>query len=438
MNVLNKNIPLKIPALFGLISTLILPSLVSAGMEVTNPSRQYEVTVVKGEALPIIGESSAEYSVMAVEDGVLYPIPFQFDDKNIKGLNFVPGAVVEVDGKEDVVEAQDELAFMYRDMGPKADAVAIANIEGAMVSELEITEEGTSRYAYLVKGNAQRSDKVYSHYDFETGFVETETYTIQFDPKNITIWSDWRVKGFTGTDSAPNVLDMMKARFFARLGFLKVTLHNAIIPAKTIAVKNGPVRAIVEADISIGALGLDILSGGVSVTFTPQAIRYPIFAFFPKAAEALSEFYIDVTVDFVDFEGTRYKTSLGPEEPLIAGQKISDEVREKYKSDIDNPWVSISSGHNWDMYFISRLSEGFTPKVDAIYWDEGAGDKPNKPENFKGSSAEMGLKLSDVPVGADTVFEYSIYFGADLWEGNDAQTGADYIFNPAKVVVNQL
>ncbi len=438
MNVLNKNIPLKIPALFGLISTLILPSLVSAGMEVTNPSRQYEVTVVKGEALPIIGESSAEYSVMAVEDGVLYPIPFQFDDKNIKGLNFVPGAVVEVDGKEDVVEAQDELAFMYRDMGPKADAVAIANIEGAMVSELEITEEGTSRYAYLVKGNAQRSDKVYSHYDFETGFVETETYTIQFDPKNITIWSDWRVKGFTGTDSAPNVLDMMKARFFARLGFLKVTLHNAIIPAKTIAVKNGPVRAIVEADISIGALGLDILSGGVSVTFTPQAIRYPIFAFFPKAAEALSEFYIDVTVDFVDFEGTRYKTSLGPEEPLIAGQKVSDEVREKYKSDIDNPWVSISSGHNWDMYFISRLSEGFTPKVDAIYWDEGAGDKPNKPENFKGSSAEMGLKLSDVPVGADTIFEYSIYFGADLWEGNDAQTGADYIFNPAKVVVNQL
>jgi hypothetical protein len=176
----------------------------------------------------------------------------------------------------------------------------------------------------------------------------------------------------------------------------------------------------------------------VSVTLTPGAIRYPIFAFFPKAAGALSEFYIDVTIDHIDFEGTRYKTSLGPEEPLISGQKVSDKVRAKYKSDIDNPWVSISSGHNWDMYFISRLSEGFTPKVDAIYWDEGAGDKPNKPENFKGSSAEMGLKLSDVPVGSDTIFEYSIYFGPDLWKGNDAKTGAHHIFNPAKVVVNQL
>lgn len=438
MNLLNQKIALKIPVLFGLIGTLILPSLVSAGMEVTNPSRQYEVTVVKGEALPITGEPTAEYSVMAIEGGKLSPIPFQFDDKNIKGLNFVPGAIVKVDGKENVVEAQDELAFMYRDMGPKADAAAIGSLEGAIVSELEITEEGTSRYAYLVKGNGQRSDKVYAHYDFETGFIETETYTIQFDPNNITVWSDWKIKGFTGTDSAPNVLDMMKARFFVRLGFLKATLHNAIIPARTIAVKNGPVRAIVEADISIGALGINVLTGGVSVTLTPQAIRYPIFAFFPKAAEALSEFYIDVTIDHVDFEGTRYKTSLGPEEPLIAGQKVSDKVRAQYKSDIDNPWVSISSGHDWDMYFISRLSEGFTPKVDAIYWDEGAGDKPNKPENFKGSSAEMGLKLSDIPVGADTIFEYSIYFGPDLWKGNDAKTAAYHIFHPAPVVVNQL
>ena len=372
-------------------------------MEVSNPSRQYEVTVVKGEALPITGKSTAEYSLMAIEEGTFSPIPFQFDDKNIKGLNFVPGAVVKIDGTENVVDAQDELAFMYRDMGPKADAVAIGDLNGAIVSELEITEDGTSRYAYLVKGNAMRSDKVYAHYDFKTGFVETETYTIQFDPENITVWSDWRIKGFTGTNSAPNVLDTMKARFFARLGFLKVTLHNSIIPARTIAVKNGPVRAIVEADISIGALGLNLLSGGVSVTFTPQSIRYPIFAFFPKAAEALSDFYIDVTVDHVDFEGTRYKTSLGPEEPLIVGQQVSDKVRAKYKADTENPWVSISSGHNWDMYFISRLSDGFDPKVDAIYWDKGAGDKPNKPnkpnkpENFKGSSAEMGLKLSDIP-----------------------------------------
>ena len=160
MNIFNKNIPLKTPALFGLISTLALPIVASAGLEISNPDRQYEVTVVKGRALPIVGESTAEYSLMAVEAGTFLPIPFQFDDKNIKGLNFVPGAVVKIDGSENVVDAQDELAFMYRDMGSKADPVAIGDLKGAIVSELEITEDGTSRYAYLVKGNAMRSDKV--------------------------------------------------------------------------------------------------------------------------------------------------------------------------------------------------------------------------------------------------------------------------------------
>ncbi|MBL4607969.1 MAG: hypothetical protein JKY01_09105 [Pseudomonadales bacterium] len=438
MDILKQGILPKALGLFSLIGILIFPSLSLAGLEVTNPSRKYEVTTIKGENLPIMGESTAEYSVMAIEGGKLSPIPFQFDDLNVKRLIFVPGAVVEVDGKENVVEAQDELVFMYRDMGFKADSATVGSLEGAIVSEFEITEEGVSRYAYLVKGNSQRSDKVYAHYDFETGFIETDTYTMQFDPNNITVWSDWRIKGLTGTKSAPNVLDMMKARFFVRLGFFKVTLHNALIPARTIAVKNGPIRSIVEADISIGALGIDILKGGVSVTLTPQSIRYPIFAFFPKAAGALSEFTIDVTIDHVDFDGTKYKTPLGPEEPLIAGQKVSDKVRKQYTNDNANPWVAISSGHNWDMFFISRLSEGFDPVVSALYRDEGAGDDRNEPENFKGSSAEMGLRLSDIPVGNDVIFEYALYFGADLWEGNDPKKAAYNIFHPAAVVVNQL
>ena len=429
---------MKIASIIGLTGALALPSMVSAGLKVGNPSRHYEITVIKGADLSIMDQAFEHYSVMAIEDGKLTAIPFQFDDINVKGLTFVPGAVVKVEGTENVLEANDELAFMYKDMGPKGDASAIENTEGDVISEFEINEDGTHRYAYLVKNNPQRSDKVYAHYDFKTGLIETETYTMQFDPNNITVWSDWKVKGFTGTASAPNVLDTMKARFRVRLGFIKATLHNAIIPAKTIAVKNGPIRSIVEADITIGALGIDILSGGVSCTLSPRAIRYPIFAFFPKAAGALSELLIDVTVDHVDFEGAHYKTPLGPEQPLIAGQKASDKVRKQYKNDIDNPWVSIRSGHNWDMFFISRFYEGFTPTVSALYVDEGAGDKPNKPENFKGSSAEIGIRLADIPFGKDALFEHALYFGPGLWQGDDPTKAAHDIFNPAKVSIKKL
>jgi len=438
MNLLTRIISWENSFFLGLIGLLLIPSASYAGLDIPNPSREYELSIVKGSESPILGQSIKGYSVMAIDNGELLPIPFQFDDKNIKGLTFVPGAIVPVDGLVEIFEAQDELVFMYRDMGTKLNPEQQKPAQGNIISEFEITEDGISRYAYLVKGNPQRSDKVYAHYDFETGLIETETYTIQFDPNNITVWSNWNVKGFTGTKSAPNVLDTMKARFVLRLGFLKAALHNKIIPANTIAVKNGAVRAIVEADISIGALGINVLSGGVSVTLTPQSIRYPIFAYFPKAANALSEFYMDVTIDHVDFEGTRYRSSLGPTEPMIAGQKETILSRERYISDREHPWVSISSGHNWDMFFIARFNDGFEPKLSALFWDDAAGDKPNKPENFKGSSAEMGIRLTEIPVGTDALLEYSLYFGTDLWQGNNPERAAFDIFNPAQVTVNHI
>lgn len=428
----------------GLLSFLLFTTFLTeapavyAGIQVQNPARQLEVTVIKGHQLPfILGESTQNYSLMAINEGSLSPIPYQFDDTNMKGLTFVPGGNVPVDGTENVLDAVDELVFMYKDMGSKAGTDAFENIEGAMVSEFEITEDGTSRYAYLMKGNSQRSTKRYANYDFETGYLETETYSLQFDPNNIMVWSDWKIKGFTGTGAAPNILDTMKIRIFARMGFLKATLHNGIVPVRMLAAKNGPIRSVVESDVSLGLFGIDLLNGGLSVTFTSQTIEYPIFAMIPKAANVLSEFNIDVTLDYVDLEGSRYRTALGPKEPMITGQKVDKEIRNQYKSDLDNPWVAISTGKEWDMFFIFSSPQEFRPELAALYRDSGAGDKANKPERFKGSSAELGVNLSNIPVGLDTKLSYNLYFGPDLWKGNNPEKAAFDILNPAIVVVKQ-
>ena len=426
-----------IPSL--LVITFLFSAAVSqANLEIPNPIRQLEVTVIKGNKIPLIlGQDTSNYSVMAVRDNRLMPIPYQFDDQNIKGLSYVPGGKVPVAGTENVLDPEDELVFMYKDMGVKARQEQTQQIAGNIISEFEISEQGISRYAYLVEGNSERSGKIYAHYNFETGYLETETYSLQFDPKNILIWSDWKIKGFTGTESSPNVLDTMKVRIFAKMGFLKAKLNNHLVPAKTISVKNGPVRAIVEADVSLGLFGIDLIKGGVSTTFTAQTIEYPIFAAIPKAAGVLSDFAIDVTLDYVDLEGSRYRTQLGPEEPLITGIEVNDNIRAEYRSDLDNPWVSISTGKNWDMFFVFQTEQGFRPKLNAIYRDSSAGDKPNPPERFKGSSAELGVRLSEVPVGVETSLRYNLYFGPNLWQGNAPQNAANYIFNPASVTVNQ-
>ncbi len=416
-----------------------ISSPVSAEPAPPSPARFLEVVVLKGKQLPeLIDKPFASYSLMAVHNGKLSAIPYQFDDKNIRGLTYVEGAKLAVDGKAGVLEAHDEFVFMYKDMGIKANAQLQTETAGKIISELEITEKGSSRYAYLVEGNPQRSKKIYTHYNMETGLVDTESYSLQLDPKNLLIWSDWVIKGFTGTPSAPNILDTMKVRVKAKLGFIGATLHNALVPAKTLAVKNGPIRSIIEADASISILGIQLAKAGVSTTFTAQTIEYPVFAALPKAAGALSTLIIDVTVDYVDFEGSRYRTALGPKEPMVTGTKDAAKQREKYKSKLDQPWVTISTGKNWDMFFFFFHEDNFKPTLSAIYKDATAGDKANKPERFKGSNSELGVSLDDIPVGLETSLQYNLYFGPDLWQGNNPEAAATDIMNPAIVIVNSL
>ena len=425
--------------LFNFTCLVFIPVAGHAGLETPNPARHLEVTKIKGESLSfLLGKNTKDYSVMVVDTEELIPIPYQFDDKNVKGLTFVPGGKLTISGAENIMDAEDELIFMYKDMSEQASAEVINNLEGAVIAEFSIHEDDVSRFAYLVSGNSQRSKKRYTNYDFDTGLLDTETYSLQFDPDNIITWSDWKIKGFTGTDSAPNILDTMKARVFARMGFLKTTLGNNLIPARTLAVKNGPVRSIVEADVSIAIFGIDLLSGGVSVTFTAQTVEYPIFAVIPKAADVLSEFRMDVTLDYVDFDGSRYRTALGPKEPLITGQEVSDNIREQYKSDLDNPWVAISTGKNWDMIFLFRHPDDFRPILSALYRDKKAGDKVNKPERFKGSSSELGVRLENIPTGAETYLEYSLFFGPDLWQGNNPDKAAYDIEHPAEVTITPM
>jgi len=409
-----------------------------AGIPVTNPARQLEVCIIKAEKLPLLlGKSSLIYSLMAVEDGQLKPIPYQFDDQNLKGKTYIPGSSVAIDGTEEIIDPVDELAFMYKDMNIKADPNAFKNIEGKMIAELVITEDNVSRYAYVIEGNSQRSETRYTHYNIDTGYLETETYSLQFDPDSMVLWSDWKIKGFEGTESAPNILDTMKIRILARLGFVRATLHNGLVPIKMLGVKNGPVRSIVESEISIGLLGVKLLEGGLSVTFSSQGIEYPMAVNIPSVADRLSEFSIEVTMDYVDFEGSRYRSALGPKDAIITGQKVSNKVRRQHTANLENPWVSVSTDKNWDMFFMFTTNQGYHPKLSALYRDSGAGDEANEPERFEGSSAELGLKLEQLPAGTETSLNYLLYFGPGLWQGNQPEKAAFDLLNPAAIVVNQ-
>lgn len=398
-------------------------------------ARQMEVSIIKGKNIPaLLGKQFNDYSVMAVVDGVLSPIPFQFDERNKKGFLFAPGGKIPVDGQEGVLEAQDELAFMYTDTGVQASAAQLKTVAGQIVSEIKVSDGNTTGFAYLVKGNPQRSNRHYTYFDRETGKVTTQKFTLDTDPKNILSWSDMRYKDYQRDQS---VIDTMKIRIKARVGFIKATINNNLIPSRVVAVKNGPVRTVIEVDANISILGVTLGEGGASVTVNNQSVQFPVYATIPKAAAALSDLNIGISLDFHELDGAKVRTALGPKEPIIAGGGGSD--LKDHGVDLQHDWLAGSSGKNADILAFFVGSENFKPDLTLQYEDSVRGEnKIDKPERYEGGHPQVGYFVSNIPTGQDIVVGINLYFDKALWKGNNIEDAIAEVKKPAAITLTPV
>lgn len=399
-----------------------------------SPARSIEVAVVTGEKLPaLIGKQYANYSVMVSNGEALSPIPYQFDERNKGGFLYAPGGSLELVGTEHVFDKEDELAFMLKDAGMKSSPELLASIRGKVVAEFEIELSDHMRYAYLVEGNDQRSDKHYTHYNEETGLIKTSAYSLQVDPGNLLYWKDFIYEGFAEKRS---LLDTMKLRVNGKLGFIKATIHNKLIPNKIVAVKNGPVRTIIEMDASIGLLGINIIKAGASVTITENSTQFPVFVSIPKAAAALSYLDIEVSLDFDGLEKARYRTELGPKEPVVQGGGGADP--EDLKIDLERNWLSLSSNRSWDIIAYFNRNKDVTLTLEPLYKDTALDGEVDKPERVKGSYPQAGYIIKDIPTGISSTIGIDLYYNKNFWQGNNVEVAAEEIRNPADINVNAL
>ena len=397
-----------------------------------SPAREIEVSIVKGAALSeLLGKSPSPYSVMAVSHGKLAPIPFQFDDLDIKGFPFVPGGVLEVKGTENVFEAHDELVFMLKDAGLRATDEQKNTIDGKIVSEIELPVNETDlAYVYVVEGSSQRSETRYVSFNQETGLIKTESYSLQISPDNALVWSDFFYEGFQSDET---ILDTMKLRIKAKLGFISATISNKLIPNTIRAVKDGPVRNVLSVDATIGILGVNLANAGAAVTLNRDSLEFPVFVTIPKAASVLSALDIEISLDFNQMEGAKVRTALGPKEPIIAGGKKLDPT---HGISLEDNWLSGSSGKDWDIIAIYNGSDNFQPSMNLLYKDSALGDKADKPERFKGSSPQVGYVVGDIPTGIDAVIGINLYFNKDFWGRGGVEKATNEIRQP--LVANVL
>jgi len=393
-------------------------------------ARAMEVVNVKGSALGALkGQAFNDYSVMAVAGGKLAAIPFQFDDMNERGFPYVPGGKLKIKGTEGKVDENDELVFMLKDTGAKASPEMLS-AAGKVVSEIKLADGGTTGYAYVVQGNPARSDKVYARYDQATGLIKAENWSLQMDPGKPLNWSDLKVKTFKQDRT---ILDTMKLRVRAKLGFIKATINNNMVPNKVIAVKNGPVRSIVEADASISILGIQLLSAAADFVSTANSFEVPVLATIPSAASALSDLAIEISLDFNELDGAMVRSALTTQ-PITSGKKAPGPL----KANLKDNWLSGTHPDGFDIAAFFAVTPGVQAELDGLYKDAGNGDEPDEPERFKGSHPQVGWSVTKIPTGADLDLIVRLFFGDGLWQGNDPTNAIKQLKAPIKPEVTAL
>ena len=402
-----------------------------------SPARSIEVSIIKGEQMvPLLNNKAENYSVMSVNEGRLVAIPYQFDDVNLRGFIYTPGGKLVIDGEEGLIEPQDQLAIMYKDTGPKATAEQLSSTEGTVVAEIYFNDKGQESYAYILEGNPERSPKNYTFFDKDTGLVKTDAYSLQVKPSNLLVWEDYLYNGFSEPRS---LLDTMKLRVRVKMGFLKATITNKLIPNRIVAVKNGPVRSIIELDAGLSVFGIQLATAKASVVITENTTEFPVYITIPGAASVLADnLFIEISLDFDDMDGMAFRTELGPKEPLIAGSGEGNPA--DHKVNLENNWLSASSGKNWDIVALFKRDPNFVATLGSLYYEKARGDEPDGPERVKGSSPQIGYTVQDIPTGIETFLGIDLFYSPDFWQGNNVEVAIEEIKNhvPAHVNVYNL
>lgn len=390
-------------------------------------ARHAETIIIKGEDLSsIIGEQFERYSLMAVVGGNLQAIPFQFDDVNIKGFPYVPGGSISVDGSEMIMDAKDELVFMYIDSAEKLNTKNNLLKEGKIIAEIRISDGTNKRFVYLIKGNPERSKKDYVEFNDKTFSAKSEYWSLKVSPGNPLIWEELNIFSYRG--EMP-LVDSMKTRIGAKLGFVSAQLTNNNIIAKIDAIKDGAVRDIVQMKTTITILGIPFAKASASYMFYSQAIETPVFANIPSAAAILTNPKIEISLDY-NVPNMQTQTALGEGRTGISDGKLSKNEAALAINDTHN-WLA-GNGNGYGVIATFTHSDNFKPNLELIYKD---GSDEDKPERIPGSFPQVGYRARALPAGEEIFFGIKLTFSENLWQDGSAYTSANEILNPPAVRV---
>lgn len=230
-----------------LISLCAVSMWTQASTPATNDYHYYHpVTLTAKRLNEAWGKPLGDLSLMAINEGELQPIPFQFEEYDELGLIYIDGeSGADRVGQAGVFDGQDLLVFMYRDTGEQRLTPETRPLQrGQVLRELRFaSHDGRQRYAYLVENNPQRSTRHYVEYSTDDSAITGTNYYYRFDDNNLAKPLEYRLGG--QPEEAPNLFadSLFELKSSVLFKLLRFTFSNKRnVTLKVVAHHQGPVR----------------------------------------------------------------------------------------------------------------------------------------------------------------------------------------------------
>jgi len=270
-----------------LLHVICTDAAMASVQEVKTLTRFHDPVIVETSLLTGLSmRETAGYRLYSVLQGVLLPIPFQFDERNGMGEIIFPDAG---GNGEFTFDENDELVFMAKDTGDRIGSVLLPTGNDS-ATEIEVIDpvNGGRGWAYLLHFSGSPSPLspvIYSTFDAEVNQVRALYYTMDYYPER-NFFTAMRIHAAAGGKGV-NILDRMKLRIQPTFS-LAVTTWSPLFTEQDITttidgVKNGPIRAIrlVRQSLDLGRF-IPAIPNGITYTYfyfssfiTPSTFRIP-------------------------------------------------------------------------------------------------------------------------------------------------------------------
>lgn len=374
----------------------------------------FKTIMIDGMELPnAVGKPIKAFSLAAIIDDDMEPIPFQIDEYNEGGAVYFEDWGVPIAGSKGILDNEDKLLFIYKDAGPRLQSHH--RYDGDVVQEITLSSgNGQLRYVYLMQNSRLVSDEQYVRYSFDEAIVETDFYSITYDKENQLNWVDFSIVNYDGEE---NPFDSLKIRLETGIisNLIKTEINNESLIAIPKGERIGPIRTTTQMELTFWLLKLPILKVSLQLHHFPNSLLYDVRAILPAARrKMLADPKVYLSLEGNKLYGTETRTAAGPVSPAITNGSI-DAIEQQHIAEgisIKDNWIWATTLRNLDFLAFFDFNSNRTQEISLHYNDDLA--VVDLPERFVGQLPNVGYKIHTLPESGFFGFTVGIHLSNEF------------------------